>query len=82
MYVKRTSCSFELYFTPGQDSHLWFGFGFGNFHLKIPIFQFFAIQVKKTSSCRVKKYPGQTRVSLFLLWVKSMLGSGQGPSLV
>jgi len=31
----------------GRVSHLWFGFGFGKFPLKIPNFEFFSFRVKK-----------------------------------
>jgi len=37
---------------------------------------------KKISSSQVKEYPGQTQLGSYLLRVKSMLGSGQSPSLV
>jgi len=43
----------------GWVNPLWFGFGFGNFPLKISNFQFFQISLGQ-----FKKYPGQRRVSL------------------
>jgi len=49
---------------PGQKflgwvSHLWFGFEFGKFALKMSNFSiFFALGQKKISSSQVKKYPG------------------------
>jgi len=58
----------------GRVSHLWIWI----ISPKTPIFQFFPIQVKKISSSRVKKYPGQRQVvSLFIMMlVRSMLRSG------
>jgi len=47
----------------------------------VNFFNFFLFGSKKISSCRVGKYPGQSRVGL-LFRVKSKLGSGQGPSLL
>jgi len=44
-------------------------------------FWFFALRVKKISSGWIKKYPGETGSASYLLQVKSMLGSVQGPSL-
>jgi len=52
------------FFDPGWVSHLWIGFGFGKFNLKIPNFQFFPLRVKKISLGWVKKYLGQRQVSL------------------
>jgi len=45
----------------GQVGSAIFGLGLtlANFTLKSHIFQFFALQVKKNSSGRVKKYPGR-----------------------
>jgi len=40
------------------------------------IFHFFSLRVKKISLGRVEKYPGQRRVSILFLRVKSKLGSG------
>jgi len=67
---------------PGQIfvirvSHQWL------FHLKITNFQFFTLRVKKSLTYLIKKYPGQSRVSvLFTAGQKySRVGSGQGPSL-
>jgi len=49
--------------------------------LKCQIFQFFALRVKKISSDRVKKYPGQSQVShLFTVRVGS--GQGQAKNLI
>jgi len=56
----------------GQVSHLWFKFGFGKFPLKIPKFSFGLSQKVPWSKMGRR---------LFLLRVKNMLGSGQGPSL-
>jgi len=45
---------------------------------KSKFFYDFPLGLKKISVCRVKKYSGQSQVSLYyLLQVKSMLGSGQ-----
>jgi len=67
----------SIFCCSGRASHLWFGFGFGKFPLKIPnISIFFHSAPKKISWGRVKKYPGQRRVGL-----KSVLGLVQGPSL-
>jgi len=67
----------------GQISHLWFGPLCGKFPPKNPkFFNLFALG-QKISSGRVKKYPGQRLVAAsYLLRVKSMLGSGQGSSLL
>jgi len=49
----------------GQVSHVWFGSRFGKFPPKNPkFFNFFPLRIKKISSVRVKKYPGQRRVAL------------------
>jgi len=65
----------------GQVSHLWLEFRFGKFPPKNPkFFNFFPFRM---SLGWVKKYLGQRPASLlyYMLRVKSMLGSGQGPSL-
>jgi len=64
----------------GWVSHLWFGFGFGKFPLKISNFSIFPLLIKKYTLGWVKKYPGQRQVDL-LLRVKSMLWLGQGLKL-
>jgi len=46
----------------GRVSHLWFGLEFGKFPLKRQIFQFFS--TKKIALGRVRKYLGQSQVSL------------------
>jgi len=62
----------------GWVSHLWFGVGFGKFPLKIPNFSIFSpLDKKNTSLGWVKKYPAS-----YLLGIKSMLGLGQGPSVL
>jgi len=48
----------------GWVIHLWFEFKFGKLPLKMSNFSIFALQVKKISSGRVKKYPGCRRVGL------------------
>jgi len=67
----------------GQVSHIWYVFGFGNFHLKIPIFSIFCPLVKKISLGRVGNYPGQSQVGfLFTVGQKyAWVWAGQGPSL-
>jgi len=60
----------------GWVSHLWFGFGLGKFHLKMSIFLIFSLWVKKNLFGWVKG-----RWASYLLRIKSMLRSGQGPSL-
>jgi len=42
----------------------------------VKFFNFLLFGLKKMSSGRVKKYPGQSRAGLLLLRVKSKLGSG------
>jgi len=49
---------------PGRVGHLWFGFGFGKFSLKMSNFSIFSLRVKKISLGWVKKYPGQRHVGL------------------
>jgi len=46
------------------------------------IFDLFYLCLKKSQRSRVKKYPGQSRITSYLLQVKSMLGLGQGLSLL
>jgi len=71
-----------LLFRSGRFSHFWFEFGFGKFPLKIPNFSILLFGSKNISLGRVKRYPGQRRVSLlFTASQRYMLGSGQGPSL-
>jgi len=45
-------------------SHLWSGFEFVKFPLKMSKFSIFSLRVKKISSGRLKEYLGQRRVSL------------------
>jgi len=61
----------------GRVSHLWFGFGLGNFPLEMSIFQFITFGSIKIKSTQVKD-----GLSSYFLRIKSMLRSGQGPSLV
>jgi len=63
--------------------HLWFGFGFGKFPLKITNFSIFSLRIKKFSLGRVKKY-GQRRVSLLFSPGQKydLVGSGQALSLL
>jgi len=69
-------------FFVGQVSYLRFGFEFGIFPLKIPNFSIFSLPVKNKSH-RVGSKSTQVKDSstTYLLRVRSMLRSGQGPSL-
>jgi len=67
-----------LLFGSNRDSHFWFEFDLENFQVKSQIFQFFALWVKKNLIWLGQKVPGS---AAYLLWVKGMLGLGQGPSL-
>jgi len=60
----------------GRVSHLWFGFEFGNFPQKHQIFEFFSLRAGSEST----QVEGGS--ASYLLWLKSKLGSGQGPSLL
>jgi len=66
----------------GRVSHLWFGFEFGKFPLKMSNFSIFLPFGSKKS---LQVGSESTRVgggsASYLLWVKSKLRSGQGPSL-
>jgi len=57
--------------------------GFQKFPPKITIFSIFSIQIKKShrAGCWVKKYWVKDGSVSYILQVKSMFGSGQGPSL-
>jgi len=69
-------------FGPGRVSHLWFGFGFGKFLLKMSNCSIFLLLgQKKPFSGRVKNTRVKGRSASYLLRVKSKLRSGQGPSL-
>jgi len=65
--------------------HLWLGFGFGKFPLKIPIFSIFLASGQK-KSLRVRSKSGgvKGRLTSHLQLVKSnaCAGLGQGPSLL
>jgi len=63
----------------GWVSHLWYGFGFGKFPLKIPNFSIFSFWIKKISSGRVQKYLGQRRVSLLFTASQKYAWVGSGP---
>jgi len=68
---------------PGRVSHLWFGFEFGKFPLKIPNFSIFFPLGQKNLFETGQKVPG-SKASRPLIYCgsKVMLGSGQGPSLL
>jgi len=79
-------CPDQNFFTrvgSGRVSHLWFGFEFGKFPLKMSIFQLFSLRVKK-KSLRVGSETTQVEggSASYLLKVKSKLRSGQGPFLL
>jgi len=79
-------------FDPGQVGSIFcgssrsgsaiYGLGLKNFPSKCQIFQFFSLLVKKISSGRVKKCPGQRRVGLLFTAGQKLARSGQGPSLI
>jgi len=58
-------------------SHIWLGFELGKFPLKIPNFLIFSLRMEKNSLGQVKDVSAS-----YLLSVKHMIGSGQGPSLL
>jgi len=66
----------QFFYCSGWVSNLWFGFGLGKLPLKITKFSIFCPSGKKISSGRAKD-----RLASYLLQVKSMLGSGQVPSI-
>jgi len=80
--VRASDGSRSKIFDPVRVSHLWFGFEFGKFTLKMSNFSIFSLRVQKKS---LRFGSESTRVeggsASYLLWVKSKLGSGQGPSL-
>jgi len=66
----------------GQVSHLWFGLEFGKFPLKTSNFSiFFPSDQKKSLRVGSESTRVKAGSASYLLWVKSKLGSGQGPSL-
>jgi len=71
-------------FDLGWVSHLWFGYGFGKFPLKMSNFSIFLpFGSKKNVIGSGWKVPRvRARSAFYLLQVKSMFGSGQGPSLL
>jgi len=71
------SCVNFLLFRSGQVSRLWFGFG--KLPLKVQNFPFFSLWIKKISSGWTKSTQVKGRLAFYLLLIKSMLGSGQGP---
>jgi len=60
-------------------THLWLKFGFAKFPLKIPNFPIFSLWSKKSLWVRSKSTWVRDRSASYLLRVKSMLGSEQGP---
>jgi len=70
------------FFDPGRVSHLWFGFEFGKFPLKMSNFSiFFTSGQKKSLRDGSERTRVEGRSASYLLRVKSKLGSGKGPSL-
>jgi len=70
-------------FDPGQVSHLWFGFEFQKFPLKMSNFSiFFLLGQKKLLQVGSESTRVKAGLASFLLRVKCKLGSGQGPSLM
>jgi len=70
-------------FDPGQVSHSWFGVGVGKFPPKISNFLIlFPSGQKKSLRVGSKSTQVKGGSASYLLWVKSMLGPGQGPSLL
>jgi len=66
----------------GWVSHLWFGFEFWKFPLKTSNFSiFFPSGQKKLLWVGSESTQVEAGLASYLLWVKSKLGSGQGPSL-
>jgi len=67
----------------GRVSHLWFEFGSGKFSPKNPkFFNSFHIGSKKSHWVVSKSTRVKDGLASYLLRVKSMLRSGQGPCLV
>jgi len=78
-FVVNSDASRSKIFDLGWVSHVWFGFGFGKFPLKITNFSiFFPSDQKKIFLGWVKKYPGQRqRLASYLLQAKSVPGLGR-----
>jgi len=67
----------------GRVSHLWFGFEFGKFPLKMSNFSiFFPSGKKKSLRVRLESTRVEGGSASYLLRAKSKLRSGQGPSLL
>jgi len=64
----------------GRVSHLWFGSEFGKFSLKRQIFHFFSLWVKKNLFGASRKVP-RSKPGQPLIYCRSKVSSGQGPSL-
>jgi len=76
----------SIFCCSGQVSHLWFGFEFGKFPLKMSNFQFFSLRVKKNLFGLGQKVPG-SKMGWPLIYCGSKVcsagvGSGQVPSLI
>jgi len=71
---------FDAWVRSRQPSLVWIGVG--KFPLKIPNFQFFPFGSKKSLRVGSKSTQVKGWFSSYLLRVKSMPGSGQGPSLL
>jgi len=66
----------------GWVRHLWFGFDFGKFPLKMSNFSIFPFRSKKSLWVGSKYTRVKGRLASYLLQVKSKFGWGQGPSLL
>jgi len=63
-------------FDPGRVSHLWFGFEFWKFPLKMSNFQFFSLRVKKNCFGSGRKVPG-SKPGRPLIYCRSKVSSGR-----
>jgi len=69
---------FVVQFGLGRVSHLWFGFEFGKFPLKMSNFSTFVLQGKKDLFGSCQKVSGsKARLASCLLQIKSKLGLGR-----
>jgi len=67
-------------FHPGRVSHLWFGFEFQKFPLKMSNFSTFSPSGQKNCFRSGQKVPG-SKPGRPLIYCGSKVSSGQGPSL-
>jgi len=64
------------FFDPGRVSHLWFGFEFGKFPLKMSNFSIFSLRVKKNIFGSGRKVPG-LKAGRPLIYCGSKVSSGR-----